>query len=398
MTRALLPAFRMANVTAFARRVASGLAFALALGAAAGSAEAQGVEYCNRLQAQLASLGRSGGGDPARVAQFQRAAQRQQGELDRTISYARSIGCGKRQFLFFGDAPPAQCGAIEQQIARMQVNLDQLRGQMQRAAGSDDAQRRDLTARFDAYCRGGAQPQQARGGFLDSLFGGSTRDVPLEDTPALPQEDATPRGGSLAVCVRTCDGGFFPVSYSAGRGRMGELGEMCRALCPNAETQVFTMSMGREIEQSVSADGRPYSSLPNAGKFKTKFDSACSCKAANQTWVEALANAEKMLGRESRRDQIVTPERAAELSKPTQARMPAKPDPRKAFKEQKVDDQIAADEAAGAQAPTASRDSAGIALGRTTAGSTFSLNDGATREVTTPEGTKKRVRTVGPLL
>jgi hypothetical protein len=376
-------------------RIVSSFVVVAAMAATLGTAAAQTVD-CGRLQAQIASLGRGGGGgDPARVQQFQRAAQSQQSELDRTISYSRSIGCGRRQFLFFGDEPPPQCTGLEQQISRMQVNLDQLRGQIQRAGGSDDATRRDLTARYDSYCRGG-QPQQAGRGLFDTLFGGGTRDVPLEDAQQLPPEDTTPRGGSLAVCVRTCDGGFFPVSYSSNRSRMGELGDLCHALCPNVETQVYTMGFGREIDQSVSSDGRPYTALPTAGKFRTKYDPACTCKAANQSWVEALGNAEKLLGRDSRRDQIVTPERAAELSRapaPAPARA-AKVDPRKAPKV----DESAAEEAAGAQAPTASRESAGIAIGRTTSSSNFSLGDGATRETTGPDGAKKKVRTVGPLL
>lgn len=374
--------------------IARATALICALAGTLGAAEAQSVD-CARLQSQLASLGR--GGDSARAQQFQRAAQRQQSELDRTVAYARSIGCGRRQFLFFGEATPSQCGPLEQQISRMQVNLDQLRGQAQRAGGSNDAQRRDLTARYDAYCRGAGQ-QASRRGLFDTLFGGNTREIPLEDPSDAPVEDSSPRGGSLAVCVRTCDGGFFPVSYSAGRGRAGELGELCRALCPNAQTELFTMGMGREIDTAISVDGRAYTALPNAGRYKTKYDPTCTCKASGQSWSEALANAEKLLGRESRRDLIVTPERAAELSRAPAPRPARAADSKRAAREQKIEEQIAAEAASGAQAPTATGDSAGIAIGRTTASSNFSLGDGPTREVTGPDGVKRRVRIVGPQL
>ena len=379
------------------RRVASALVVCGAMVVSIGDSVAQSVD-CARLGAQLAALTRSGGGDPARAQQFQRAAQRQQSELDRTVAYARSIGCGRRQFLFFGEAAPAQCAPLEQQISRMQVNLDQLRGQAQRAGGANDAQRRDLSARYDAYCRGAGQQQAGGRGLFDTLFGGNTREIPLEDNPEqLPPEDGGARGGSLAVCVRTCDGGFFPVSYSAGRGRSGELGELCKALCPNADTELFTMGMGREIDTAVSPDGRPYTALPNAGRYKTKYDPSCTCKPSGQTWAQALGNAEKLLGRESRRDLIVTPERAAELARAPAPRA-ARPDPKRGLKEQKVEEQIAAEAASGAQAPTATGESAGIAIGRTTASSNFSLADGPTREATGPDGVKRRVRIVGPQL
>ena len=356
---------------------------------------AQGID-CNRLQQQIMALGPAGSGDPARAQQFRDAVQRQAQELDRTVAYSNSIGCGRRQFLFFDDSP-RECSAIGQQISRMRANLDQLRQQAAQAGG-DDATRRELVARFDSACRG--QPQQrSAGGFLDSLFGRSSpSDMALEGEPLAPEE---PGSGSLAVCVRSCDGGFFPVSYSANRMRYQELGELCQAMCPNVETQLFTMAFGREIEQSVSAsDGRPYSALPNAGRFRTKYDPACTCKKAEQSWSEALGNAERMLGRDSRRDQIVTPERAAELSRPQAARTQAgrKPDPKAAAAAAAADRDAAAEAAIGSQAPTASRDSTSIAASGTTNGRNYSLSDGTKREVTTPDGTKKTVRTVGPQL
>ena len=359
------------------------------------SAFAQAVD-CNRLQQQIVALGPTGSADPARAQQFRDAAQRQSAELDRTVAYSNSIGCGRRQFLFFDDSP-RECTAIGQQIARMRSNLAQLR-QDAAQAGGDDATRRELVARFDSACRG--QPQQRNtGGFFDNLFGRSTpsnaMDIPLEGDPLAPEE---PGSGSLAVCVRSCDGGFFPVSYSANRTRYQELGELCQAMCPNVETQLFTMAFGREVEQSVSAaDGRPYSALPNAGRFRTKYDPACTCKKAEQSWSEALGNAERMLGRDSRRDQIVTPERAAELSRPQAAKaQPAKkPDPKA---QAQADRDAAAEAEIGSQAPTASRESTGIAAGGVNNSRNYSLSDGAKREVTTPDGSKKTVRTVGPQL
>jgi len=388
-------------------RVLSAMILLVGMSASEGGALAQAVD-CNRLAQQISALGMPGAtSDPARAQQFRDAANRQQAELDRTSAYANSIGCGRRQFLFFGDAPPRECGQIEQQITRMRGNLAELRQQVQQAGG-DEGARRELTARYDAACRG---QQQRNGGFFDALFGGGARtprDVaPLEGETLMPApEDMSPAGGSLAVCVRTCDGGFFPVSYSANRTRFQELGELCQAMCPNVETQLFTMSMGREIEQSVGTDGKPYINMPNASKFRTKYDSTCTCKKADQSWVDALGNAEKMLGRDSRRDQIVTAERAAELSRPQAAKAPvvpvvkpgAKPDPRTAARSKRIEQEIAAEAASGAEAPTASRDSAGIAAGRVNNGSNYSLTDGPTRNAKDTDGATRRVRTVGPQL
>ena len=293
-------------------RPSSRLSLVTGLVLLASAAHAQSSD-CRSIQAELASLGP---GDPARTAQFAKAVQKQQYELDRTVAYSHSIGCDHRQFLFFGDPPPPQCGEIGVRIGRMQANLSQLQAEAERASG--DARRRDLTARFNAYCRGA--PPQPRG-FFDSLFGvppPPQQASPLpddQDTPATAQDDV-PRGGPKAVCVRTCDGGFFPISYSATRSRLESLAQQCQALCPNAETALYTYSLSKDIDDSVSIDGKPYTELPNAGKFRTKFDPTCTCKPPGESWVAALAGAERALGHESASDIIVTPEKSAEMARP----------------------------------------------------------------------------------
>src|ERR1700744_307107 len=85
----------------------------------AGAAQAQTPD-CRGMQAELSSLGP---GDPGRAAQFTKAVSKQQDELDRTVAYSHSIGCDHQQFLFFGSAPPAQCGEIGARISTMKANL-----------------------------------------------------------------------------------------------------------------------------------------------------------------------------------------------------------------------------------------------------------------------------------
>ena len=362
----------------------------------AGAAQAQSTD-CRNLQAELASIGP---GDPARAAQFAKAVQKQQYELDRTSAYSHSIGCDRQQFLFFGSPPPAQCGEIGARISRMQANLGELQAEAQRASG--DARRRDLTARFNAYCRGA--PQQPRG-FFDTLFGAPPpppQSSPLPDDQAvLPpptSQEATPSGGAKAVCVKTCDGGFFPVSYSATRGRLGSLAQRCQALCPNAETTLYTYSPGKDIDDAVSIDGRPYKDLANADKFRTKFDASCTCKPAGESWVAALANAERALGHESSSDILVTPEKSAEMAqpKPVKGKTPAKVDPKNVGIQS--DDATAADGITAQQVPTASNESSGIGPKTSVGGPSYGLSAGQTREEKGPDGVEKKVRIVGPVL
>ncbi|MBV9065427.1 MAG: hypothetical protein JO004_06630, partial [Methylobacteriaceae bacterium] len=165
-----------------------------------GAAQAQSVD-CNRLQAQIAQASAA---DP-NSDHFAAAAQKQRAELDRTVAYAHSIGCDRSGFLFFGPQPPAQCPGINARIQQMRGSLAQLQGQMRGGA------RGTLIAQYNAYCRGGAQVANTQPrGFFDQLFGGGLGAQP--EVMAPPPEDDTPRGGSMAVCVKSCDGSFFPVS------------------------------------------------------------------------------------------------------------------------------------------------------------------------------------------
>jgi hypothetical protein len=279
------------------------------------SAAAAGAD-CERLRRAVADSSRSPQG-----AQYQAAAERQRAEIDRTVAYAQQIGCNNRKVLFFGSDPPAQCDQIRGQIGRMRANLEDL----QSKAGGGPGGRGELIARYNAQCAN----QQARSpSIIDALFGqpkpGDLQEQPLTPDgaePGKPVEKSTSptgeaRAGGKAVCVRSCDGAFFPLSYSASGGSLDSLAEMCRALCPNAEVTLYTYPVSGEIEQAVSLNGARYMDSPTALRYRRVFDSSCSCRRRGQTWASALAPAEALLGREDKSDIIVTPEKAAELSRP----------------------------------------------------------------------------------
>ena len=79
------------------RRMVLGAAVAiLAALTAADVAESQSAD-CARLRQAISDASRNDQG-----AQYQAAADRQRAEIDRTVAYARSIGCDRKQFLFFG--------------------------------------------------------------------------------------------------------------------------------------------------------------------------------------------------------------------------------------------------------------------------------------------------------
>jgi hypothetical protein len=390
------------------------LAFAALLAIGGGNgALAQNAAECARLQQAIASRHASSGASAA--------AERQRAELARTSSYARSLGCENRKFLIFGSDPPPQCGELNGQIARMQANLADLQA---RAGGGVG----DLVARYNAEC---ANAPSRPGNFLEALFGGMARlaqpypnpqgDARFESTDREDGLDSQSHpgdkghieahAGSYAVCVRTCDGSFFPVSYSGAGSRADSLEEVCRALCPAADVALYSYPFGGTIDEAVSAGGEPYANLPNAGKFQTTDDPTCSCRRKGQTWADALADAEARYGHE-KRDILVTPEKSAEMARPI-VDPKAKPagDPKSKVAAPSPTDSATPDTGAApvldangadtklsAAAATVSREASGIAGGDTAGAATYNRNQGQIVEVTGPDGVKRRVRIVGPTL
>lgn len=119
-------------------------------------------------------------------------------------------------------------------------------------------------------------------GIFDLLFGGLRRLTPpaaraYVDPGSIPdgteEDHPTAAGGPVsAYCVRTCDGGFFPVQRTDG----ATAGELCRSLCPSASTKVYT---GAGIAHAVASDGARYADLPAAYRYRDTLVAGCSCNA-----------------------------------------------------------------------------------------------------------------------
>ncbi|MFD1701834.1 DUF2865 domain-containing protein [Methylopila henanensis] len=307
-------------------RIVAIAAVALALTAATGDALAQqGSDQCLRLEAQLASLDR-GGARRADPRQIERDANRQQYELDRTKAYARGLGCG-RGFLF--SSPPPECADVQRRIKQMEVNLDRLMSQAQQASQSGgDPRRREL---LFALARNQCGPQyrlverrverpQERKGFFEMLFGGGNAPA-QEETIVEPEMDpqSTPRVSTFrTVCVRTCDGFFFPISFQTTRNAFERDEGICEATCPGAEARLYAYpNPGGQMEQATSVDGEPYAKLQNAFRYRKEFVAGCSCKPEGMSWAEALAGVEDKTVKKG--DIVVDEQKALEMSRPGSA-------------------------------------------------------------------------------
>lgn len=370
--------------------------------ATGGAAFAQSAA-CQRYRAELASLGQGG-------SQAAAAAQRQRAEISRMMGYFRSIGCDRDPYNFFG-SPPPECGAIAQRIRTMEANYASIVAHAD-PYGDVEGRRRQLLAAIEQAC----QPREATDGprgLFESLFGGQIRRRPeidegLTDSGQVdPGQDAErPRralGGRKVVCVRACDGFFFPLdTLPDGQDSADDL---CQALCPNAQASAFYMPPGGDIENAVSAGGRPYTQLASASKYKKSFDASCSCKKEGDSWSEALARAEEMIARR-RGDIVVTAQKSEELSRP---KVEAPAPPRGKEKPKRGEKAAASAPPApppgeasasrpevdgGESAPTAGNESAGIGPQVIEGPRVVGRGDGQRREVTSEGGARRTVRSL----
>jgi hypothetical protein len=288
---------------------------------------------CPRLEAQLATVDRGGGGDPAKdeqIRRYQDAAAKQQAELDRVTSQAKRMGCDSSGFFSLFNGQSAQCGPVNNQIQQMRSNLDQITTNLERLrsgglGGSErESQRRSVLLALaqnncgPQYAAALQQQQQGPGTFLNNLFGNN-------NSPGAPPADLGPQSGTYrTVCVRSCDGGYFPISFATVPGRFPDDEKTCKALCPAAEANLYAYrNPGEDMNQAVSISGQPYTSSPNAFRFRQEFNPSCACKAAGQTWSEALKTIDDKAAAEQQGDIIVTEEGAKKMSRPVSKSTPA---------------------------------------------------------------------------
>ncbi len=287
---------------------------------------------CQRLEAQLASLDR-GNSDPARADQIRRADEavnRQQFEVDRLVAQGRRMGCENSGFFSIFSNPPPQCGALNRQIGQQRNVLDRMQNEYEQLNGgtTERASQRQslLIALGNNGC--GAQYRSAalagqQGGFFDRLFGNN--DSSISSSPA------GPMGGTYrTICVRTCDGFYFPISYSTSPDRFRDDEQTCQRMCPAAEVSLYSYhNPGEEVAQAVSLNGQLYTMLPTAFSYRKALNPACSCRRPGESWAAAL----KAVGADTTvapGDVVVTDQNAKRLSQPRIGAdgKPIKPDPR----------------------------------------------------------------------
>jgi hypothetical protein len=90
-----------------------------------------------------------------------------------------------------------------------------------------------------------------------------------------------PAPGPRPLCVRLCDGYFFPLPAASGPFASADEENACRALCPAASVALYHLPARSDlVADATLASGEPYSALPTAFRYRGGGAPVCACQSA----------------------------------------------------------------------------------------------------------------------
>ncbi|MET0940111.1 MAG: DUF2865 domain-containing protein [Mesorhizobium sp.] len=257
---------------------------------------------CLQLETELAQA--SFGSDRSQLAKYDRAVATQREELNKARTQAREARCGYS----LREAGPDLCDSLNLTIERMVQNLAGLQSRRRELAQGSGAQSEysRLLAALDANgCRSTTLARQDLPGEDDGTGlgpspSGHLFDDSLEWDDSDGEELSYGAGRVIVpgqsdqfglydhyrtVCVRTCDGYYFPISPASSVDEFQRDQHQCEATCPGTDVQLFYQDIGIDSAASMvsTATGRTYEELPAAFRYRradTVRRPACSCKPA----------------------------------------------------------------------------------------------------------------------
>lgn len=256
--------------------------FALAIAVAALAAiaaPANAQQVCAQLESQLAALQRQN--PQATYQSLLQQYQQAQQNYERLYSQADQAGCIPR---LFRPEVPASCNGIRSQLDQQYAQVMQLQEQLRandpsqaNAAVNSVLQalgNNNCGPQYAAYANQNNNLQIGNGALLDRIFGDRGQ-VIIPDQNAPVPTVTTYR----TICVRECDGYYFPISFATTQRYFEEDQRTCQAQCPGA-TLYTHRNPGGTVEEAVSVNGQPYTAMENAFAYRTAFNPACGCRPA----------------------------------------------------------------------------------------------------------------------
>ncbi len=120
---------------------------------------------------------------------------------------------------------------------------------------------------------------------------------PVQFQPA-PRSSPRHQSGYRTVCVRLCDGFFFPISFGASEGSLGRDQATCSNSCAGARL-FYGRASSDDPDDMIDLNGQRYSKLPNANLFRTQYSESCKCKP--HSWEQASVDRHRIFALEDQR-------------------------------------------------------------------------------------------------
>ncbi len=138
-----------------------------------------------------------------------------------------------------------------------------------------------------------AIPAGSAQGVFNNLFGWFTAPSAPKVQPARPGNDpyflnqnspqpqlSYPSSKYRTVCVRLCDGYYFPISNSSTRSNFHSDADQCQARCQGNTKLYYMSNRTADINQARDISGKPYKLLENAFLYRKKYIPQCTCRPA----------------------------------------------------------------------------------------------------------------------
>ncbi len=280
----------------------------LGLGAAL-PARAEARAVCEDLRHEL-SMTAATIGSTRDSRRFANTVNQLNNDIRQLRSDLRRAGCSSGSIVVYGGASDDVCLAIREDLHQAEAAKREM---VQRRMDLDAGMRGEILAAMrrngcaDTDPRAAEQAEAPPQDILASRDGQLERDgygvrdfgaIERQPDDMLPLDGQTleigpaQQGSFRTLCVRTCDGGFFPISSSSTPANFSADAATCARMCPGTETELYYHSMqDQETSDMVSAaTGAPYTALPAAFAYRNRKDtknSSCSCNL-NAYYQEAL--------------------------------------------------------------------------------------------------------------
>ncbi len=254
---------------------------------------------CRALRVQMDAAPRSqpSGRNSTQAARFAKAITAQNVQIDKAKLQIRALGCSA-SIVSLGGKGKASCSKLNGALKSMNANMAKLKIQYSRLSkGGGTVNSRDvLKARFNALGCGqgdgqrvitvkGDNSQRSASGIIAIL--GDTkakRDQRKRAANSLPVPGLSFSGDTFrTLCVRKCDGYYFPISFSTTKDNFKRDVVACQSMCPGTEVELFMHKVPeQESEDMISQTGEPYKAMSYAFAYRgegVSKDPACRCQA-----------------------------------------------------------------------------------------------------------------------